>query len=94
LQVLEPVPMGQVLPFHDLAFAPEVTAAMASAFERACQTDGHTQVDLVREIIAKRIVELAGRGNADEEHLYLGALRALGLERQACDIASGKPPPA
>ena len=78
--------MGQVLPFsQDSAFEPEVTAAMAAAFERACRTiSGHTQIDVVREIIAKLIVELARRGDADEEQLYQGALRALGLEREAC----------
>ena len=86
--------MGQVLPFAaDSAFQPEVTAAMAAAFDRACRTIcGHAQIDLVREIIAKRIVELARRGDSDEEHLYEGALRALGLERQACDVSSGSPP--
>ena len=79
--------MGQILPFtQDSAFEPEVTAAMAAAFDRACRTiGGHAQADLVREIVAKRIVELARRGDFDENHLYLGALRALGLEQQACD---------
>jgi len=86
--------MGQVLPFtQDSAFDPEVIAAMASAFDRVCRTiSGHAQLDLVREIIAKRIVELARRGDSDEEHLYQGALRALGFERQGCDVPSGNPP--
>jgi len=66
---------------------------MASAFDRVCRTiSGHSQIDLVKEIIAKRIVELARRGDLDEEHLYQGALRALGLDRQACDFPSGNHP--
>jgi len=86
--------MGEVLPFApDSVFGPEVTAAMASAFDRACRTiTGHAQIDLVREIIAKRIVELARRGASDEEDLYQGALRALGFERQGSDVPSGNPP--
>jgi hypothetical protein len=80
--------MGQILPFtEDSAFGPEATAAMASAFDRACRTiSGHAQTEVIREIIAKRIVELARRGDSDEEGLYDGALRALGLERQAQDF--------
>lgn len=72
--------MGQILPFsQNSVFEPAVTAAMASAFDRVCLTIiGHSQVDLVKEIIAKRILELARRGDFDEEHLYQGALRALG----------------
>lgn len=65
----------------DSAFDPELTAAMALAFDKACQTIcGTHQVDLIKEIFAKRIVELARQGETDVDTLYVGALHALGIE--------------
>lgn len=64
------------------AFDPEVTAAMASAFDRVCLTiNGRTQPELIREIIAKEILALAQHGNVNPDTLYQAAMRALGFER-------------
>jgi hypothetical protein len=64
------------------AFAPELTAAMAEAFERACLTiEAQSQVDLVRELLARRIVELARQGHTGADDLYSLALKAFGFDR-------------
>jgi hypothetical protein len=64
----------------DGAFDPETTALLSRAFEKACaelHDDG--QPIIVREIIARRIIEIAARGERDLEQLCIATLASLGL---------------
>jgi hypothetical protein len=68
------------LAVETVAFDPEATASMGLAFEKACRSLGNgKQVPLVREIIAKRIVDAASHGERDPDRLCERALTALGI---------------
>jgi hypothetical protein len=57
--------------FQDGAFDPDLTSAMGEAFERACKSlRDMGQPDIVKEIITKRIVEVAKTGERDPVQLY------------------------
>jgi hypothetical protein len=63
--------------FQDAAFGPEVTQAMAAAFDKACQSvKGHPQEIPLRDAIARAIVELARQGEHDPVRLSELALKA------------------
>ena len=56
-----------------------VTSVMGEAFDAACaQIQDNNLSDLVREMIAARIVEAAKRGERDPERLCSIAIAALG----------------
>lgn len=75
----------------DSAFDPETTAAMALAFDKACLTiAGTQQVDVIKEIIAKRIIALARAGETNADSLSAGALQTLGLDRPSPNLASSE----
>ena len=59
--------MADVLPFFQgAAFDDDATQVMGKAFDRACQSlHDNGQPDLVRQIIAKRIIEVARKGERD-----------------------------
>jgi hypothetical protein len=64
--------------FTSMAFAPEVVQVMGVAFDLACeQLQDSGQSDLVKEVLAKRIIELANRGVTEPAELCKHALRAL-----------------
>lgn len=64
-------------------FDAEATALLTWAFEKACaELDQPASNSLVREIIAKRIVEIAGRGERDPDRLLKATLDSLGFERE------------
>src|SRR5260370_3208886 len=67
---LEEAPMADVLLFfQDAAFDDDATQVMGKAFDRACQSlHDNGQPDLVRQIIAKRIIEVARKGERDPDH--------------------------
>ena len=71
--------MAKVPPvFQEAAFGPEVTEAMAAAFDRACQSvKGHPQETVLKDVIARRIIELARQGEHDPVRLSELALKAL-----------------
>jgi hypothetical protein len=71
--------MAKVAPiFQDAAFEPEVTQAMAAAFDKACQSvKGHPREILLKDAIARRIIELARQGEHDPVRLSELALKAL-----------------
>ena len=73
--------MANLLPFFpSAAFDHNATRAMGKAFDRACHSlHDIGQPDLVREIIAKRIVEVARDGERDPDELCVRALKALGF---------------
>jgi hypothetical protein len=71
-QVLEECAMAAIPPFvkHPLVFAPEVTRSMSIAFDEVCRAlDVPDTANETREVIATRIIELAGRGERDTDRL-------------------------
>jgi hypothetical protein len=73
--------MGVVIPFfEDNAFDPQTTSAMGQAFELACQSlriGG--QPEIVKEVMAKRIIQAAQNGERDPHRLAVKAMDAVGL---------------
>ncbi len=76
--------MTAILPFFQgTAFEPEVCQGLGEAFERACQSLHDVgQPDIVKEVIAKRIIELARCGERDPERLCEQALQGFGVMRK------------
>jgi hypothetical protein len=79
--------MATVLPFalNKYDFDDEATRLIGEAFDAACGDDLHDtgQHAVVREIIAKRIVEAAMKGERDPARLCAAGLAALGYDREA-----------
>jgi hypothetical protein len=74
--------MEQVPEFtkFDFAFDPEVVAAVTTAYQMATdhlRRDSYT--DLVRDIIAKRIIDTAQQGERDPDELCRSVFAALGI---------------
>jgi hypothetical protein len=60
---------------------PQATHAMAAAFDKVCRSlHGAGQPDIVKEIIAKPIIDLAREGDNDLDHLCEVTLRILGCD--------------
>jgi len=67
--------------FQEASFGPEMTSVMGDAFERATQSLHDTgQPDLIKEILAKRIIDAVRRGVRDPRDLCLEALKSLGVK--------------
>lgn len=67
-------------PFQDACFEADVALLMSQAFELACETmQDSGYPDLIKEIVAKRIILCASRGVADPASLCREALASLGL---------------
>jgi len=79
-QVLRfPLP-AKMLQFSDRAFDAETTALICQAFDKVCRAlHDRGQPDSVREVIAKRVIEIAGRGERDPDKMCEAALTSLGL---------------
>jgi hypothetical protein len=78
--------MASILPFvrNKLDFDDEVTRLMGEAFDAACRGLRDTgQPAIVREIIARRIIKAATKGERDPAHLRAAGLAALGYDREA-----------
>lgn len=75
--------MATVLPFFlNHGFDPEAITAMGDAYDRACaKLHDRGQPEVVREVIAKRIIKAAKEGERDPERLCGIALRAFGFDR-------------
>jgi hypothetical protein len=75
--------MGTVLPFFlNIGFDPEAITAMGDAYDRACaELHDRGQPEIVREVIARRIIKAAKEGERDPERLCDMALRAFGFGR-------------
>src|SRR5690349_10162304 len=69
-------PMAQILPFRRCtAFDPDATLAMGEAYDKAIGTihpDAESQF-VVRELIAKRIIQIAHKGVVDRGQLCTSA---------------------
>ena len=78
--------MATIIPFlQGTSFPPEVVTVLGDAYDRACRSLHDTgQPDLVREVIAKRIIKLAKNGERDPRTLCEEALKALGVHGK-CD---------
>ena len=63
------------------AFDAEITRTMGQVFDRACTSlrDFGSAI-LVREIIARRIIEAAKNGERDPARLYEQALRVVSID--------------
>src|ERR1700694_3478180 len=72
---------AKVIPFlRDVSFDPDTTHIMGKAFDRACkELQDIGQSDLVKSVIAKRIIEVAKTGERDPNRLCDRALQAFGL---------------
>ena len=58
------------------AFEPEAIAAMSEAFDAACEKLGDSgQLEMTREVIARRIIAAARFGERDSARLLEAALR-------------------
>lgn len=64
--------------FQEASFSPELTQAMGDAFERATGAV-QDQPALIKEFIAKRIIDAVRRGIRDPRDLCLEATKGLGL---------------
>jgi hypothetical protein len=61
-------------------FDSEATAAMAEAYDKACQSmHDWGQPVIIGEIIARRIIQLAAEGERDPDELCERALKSLGF---------------
>jgi len=64
----------------ETAFDLEAIASMGMAFEKACRSLGNgKQAPLVKEVIAKRIIDAASHGERNPDRLCERALMALGI---------------
>jgi hypothetical protein len=66
------------------AFGPEATAAMAEAFDAACnELCAGGQLQMVRKLLARRIIAAARKGELDPVRLRSVALSGLPLTRMS-----------
>lgn len=74
--------MGEIIDlFRAAAFDPEAVAVLCAAFDKARKSLHDTgQPALVQEVIARRIIESAKRGERDPDKLCEEALAALGSQ--------------
>ena len=78
--------MADILQFRPRVnvFAPELTSAMGDAYDKAIAALTTTDSELmVRELLAKRIIRLARRGEFNPEHLCSSALSGFRKPRTA-----------
>jgi len=61
---------------RNAAFDPETTALLGKAFDEACREIGD-QPSEIREVVAKRLIEAACRGERDMKRLKMHALQGL-----------------
>lgn len=64
-------------------FDDSATSTMSEAFDAACaELQDNNLSELVREIIAERIIAAAKRGERDPQHLCGFAIAAMGAHRK------------
>jgi hypothetical protein len=80
----------RIIPFLSpcVSFDPDTTRVMGEAFEYACAQMGPTdRLDVIREILARRIIEHAQQGaTTDPKTLAHSALASLGLPAERLEI--------
>ena len=78
--------MASLLPFvrNKFHFDDEATRLMDEAFDAVCKDlDDTGQPIVVQEVIAKRIIKAAMKGERDPARLRKAGLAALGYDREA-----------
>jgi hypothetical protein len=72
-------------PFREQgAFEPEAAAAMGEAFDTACEELCEVgQLEMVRKLVAQRIIAAARKGDLDPACLRAAALSGLPLTKMA-----------
>jgi hypothetical protein len=66
------------------AFDPEATAAMCAAFDAACEELCEVgRLEMIRKLVAQRIVAAARKGGLDAVHLRSAALSGLPLSKMS-----------
>ena len=77
--------MASGIPFsQDVFFGPNTIHAMVTAFDKACRSlHDAGQPGIAREIVAKRIIDLAREGDTDQIISAKRPLKALGFDRSA-----------
>jgi hypothetical protein len=72
--------MASILPFikGEATFDDETTRLMGAAFDAICTSLHHSQPSIVYEVIAKRIIAAATKGERDPERLR--AAGTVGLQ--------------
>ena len=75
---------ARVIPFfRDASFGPETTHIMGQAYDSACKALRDVgQPEVVKDVIAKRIIDVAKSGERDPNQMCKRALGALGLPPQ------------
>jgi hypothetical protein len=75
--------MPSIIPFlRQNVFDADTTKVMGDAYDAACgELGNHGSPAVVREVIAKRIIDAAKRGERDPQRLCARALDALGINR-------------
>ena len=74
------------------AFEPEATAAMGEAFEAACkELRDLGQLQMVRKVVAKRIIAAARRGELDPVRLRTAALSWIINAARGLAVSDYKP---
>jgi hypothetical protein len=67
--------------FQEAAFGPELTRLMGDAFERASRSlHDSGQPELIKEVLAKRIIDAVRRGMRDPHQLCMEATKGLGMK--------------
>lgn len=69
--------------FQEAAFGPELTRLMGEAFEKATHSL-QDQPDMIKEVIARRVIDAVRRGIRDPHDLCLEATRGLGIGNAEC----------
>ena len=72
--------MGQIIPFvrHVCVFDPESVTVLSTAYANALNVlGGRGQIPMAQQVIAKRIIVVAGRGELDPDRLCKAALDTL-----------------
>ena len=77
------------VPGQDDCFDEATTIAMGVAFDRACNSLRlFGTASTVREVIAKRIVEVARQGERDPARLHYHALKAFDVDEKSDVLAA------
>ena len=74
--------MASILPYlRNAAFDPDAIEAMSRAYDHARkELHDKGQPEVVREIIATRIIAFASKGERDPQKLATAALQVLGID--------------
>lgn len=74
---------------QDVSFDDKATLAMGAAFDQACRSLRHVSCgEKVRDLLAKRIIEAAIKGEVDPIRLHLQALISFGVDDVSMSLAS------